>query len=188
MSVKVRCPYVPANDALYIAYHDKEWCMPQHDDAKIYELFLLELFQAGLSWRTLLHKRENFRRAYAGFDAAKVAAFTAEDEVRLQQDAGIIRHAGKIHASIVNARVYLAIQQEWGSFAAYIWHFTAGKAIYEPLAVTRNALSDAVTRDLKKRGTKFAGTTSIYSFLQAIGIIYSHAPECFCYQRDGWGK
>ena len=105
---KIRCPYVPVDDALYVAYHDTEWCVPQHDDAKIYELFLLELFQAGLSWRTLLHKRENFRRAYAGFDVARVAAFTPEDEARLLQDAGIIRHAGKIRASIVNARVYQA--------------------------------------------------------------------------------
>lgn len=186
LAEQVRCPYVPAGDALYVAYHDTEWCMPQHDDAKIYELFLLELFQAGLSWRTLLHKRENFRRAYAGFDVARVAAFTAQDEARLLQDAGIIRHAGKIRASIVNARVYQAIQQEWGSFDAYIWHFTDGQTVYEPLTTTRNALSDAVTNDLKHRGTKFAGTTSIYSFLQAIGIIYSHAPECFCYARDGW--
>lgn len=185
----VRCPGIPAGDELYLRYHDEEWCQPKHDDRDLYELFVIELFQAGLSWRTLLHKRENFRRAYDGFDVDKVAAYGDAEVERLMNDPGIIRHRGKILASIGNSRVFRDIQDEFGSFDAYVWGFTDGKVLYEPGgAVTKNQVSDALSRDLKRRGVRFAGSVTMYSYLQAVGVIYSHAPECFCYARDGWEK
>ncbi len=182
----IRCPYLPQGDALYRSYHDEEWCQPKHDDGALYELFVIELFQAGLSWRTLLHKRENFRAAYEDFDVNRVAAFDEAKVKDLLQDAGIIRHEQKIRASIHNSRIFLKIQEEFGSFDRYIWSFTDGQVLYEPLTTTRNDLSDRVAKDLKRRGMKFAGSVTIYSYLQAIGVIYSHSPECFCSKRDGY--
>jgi DNA-3-methyladenine glycosylase I len=178
---KKRCRWVPEGDELYVRYHDEEWGRPEHDDGRLYEMFLLEMFQAGLSWRLLLHKRENFRKAYDGFDVDKVAAYGEADVERLMADAGIVRNRAKIEASISNSRIFKEIQKEFGSFDSYIWHFTGGKTIREDLSVTRDGLSDEVSSDLKKRGCRFAGTTSIFSFLQSVGIINSHDPDCFVY-------
>lgn len=180
---KIRCPYMPENDELYLKYHDEEWCVPEHDDRKLYEMFVLELFQAGLSWRTLLHKRENFRAAYDGFDVRKVAAYDEEKIDQLMQDSGIIRSRPKIEASVSNSRIFLQIQDEYGSFDRYIWSFTAGEPVYVLLGVTKNELSDRVTADLKKRGVKYAGSVTIFSYLQAVGVINSHLPECFCSRK-----
>ena len=181
-----RCDYVNEANPLYRHYHDEEWSVPQHDDNKLYEMLLLECFQAGLSWEIVLNKREGFRRAYAGFDVRQVAAY---DEARCQallQDAGIIRNRRKILASIQNSRVFLQIQQEYGSFDRYIWHFTAGETCIEPYYLrTTSPLSDAVSRDLRKRGMTFVGSTIIYSYLQAIGVINGHGEECdLCPQKQ----
>lgn len=174
-----RCQYAFLGDPLYLQYHDEEWGRPVHDDAKLYEMFVLELFQAGLSWRTLLHKRENFRRAYDGFDLEKVCAYGEEDVERLMSDAGIIRSRSKIEASIQNSRIFRAIVQEYGSFDAYLWSYTDGKVLQIPGDVTRNEISDAMSDDLKRRGMKFCGSVTIYSYLQAVGVINSHEPGCF---------
>ena len=177
-----RCGWVPTKDPIYIHYHDEEWGTPCHDEMALYELFLLELFQAGLSWSLLLHKRENFRTAFDSFNPVKVAAYGEADVERLMSDAGIVRSEGKIRAAINNAQVFLNIQDEFGSFDAYIWGFTNGETLNIPLEITKNELSDAISKDLKKRGCKYAGSVTIYSFLQAIGVIDSHSPECFRHQ------
>ena len=174
-----RCAWVNPDDPIYIKYHDEEWGIPLHDDHALYELFLLEMFQAGLSWATILHKRENFRRAYEGFHPERVAAFDAAKIDALMQDAGIVRNRRKIEASITNSRVFLDIVREYGSFDAYIWGFTEGKSIRESWELrTTSPLSDRITKDLKRRGMKFVGSTSIYSTLQAIGVLSAHAEDC----------
>ena len=177
-----RCSYVPMNDPPYIHYHDEEWCVPSHDEHYLYEMLMLECFQAGLSWRTILSKRENFRKAYEGFDPHKVACFDEEKINAMMQDAGIIRHRRKIEGSIINTRIFLAIEEEWGSFDHYIWSFTNGEIVYE-YDKTRSELSDRVSKDLKKRGMKFIGSVTIYSYLQAIGVINSHEPICYKYKK-----
>ena len=145
---------------------------------KLFELLLLECFQAGLSWECVLNKREGFRRAFAGFDLEKVCAFTEEDVERLMQDAAIIRHRRKIEAAIGNARVFREIQREFGSFARYLWQWTEGEVLHE-YGRTTSPLSDALSKDLKKRGMRFVGSTTIYSYLQAVGVIESHESDCF---------
>ena len=161
-----RCAWVNPDDPIYIKYHDEEWGIPLHDDQALYELFLL-------------HKRENFRRAYEGFLPERVAAFDAAKIDALMQDAGIVRNRRKIEASITNSRIFLDIVREYGSFDAYIWGFTDGKSIHESweLRIT-SPLSDRITKDLKRRGMKFVGSTSIYSTLQAIGVLAAHAEDC----------
>lgn len=176
-----RCGYVNLKNPRYVEYHDREWCTPCHDDAKLYEMFVLELFQAGLSWEILLNKRENFRAAYSGFDVDVVAGYGEQDVEHLMSDPGIVRNRAKIVASIGNSRVFQDISREFGSFDAYIWGFTGGKTIYEDPPVTKDALSDSVSKDLKKRGVKFAGSVTIFSYLQAIGVINSHEKDCFRY-------
>jgi DNA-3-methyladenine glycosylase I len=173
------------NDPLYRKYHDEEWSRPEHEESKLYGLFVLELFQAGLSWRTLLHKRENFRQAFDDFDVQKIASYGETKINELMENPGIIRNRKKIEAAVVNARVVMEIQKEFGSFSAYLWHFTKGKSIVHPLRITHDALSDDVSRDMKERGMKFCGSVTIYSFLQAAGIIYSHTKDCPCWKRDG---
>ena len=164
---KTRCPWVPEKDELYIRYHDEEWGHEQHDDHMLYEMLILESFQAGLSWITILRKRENFRKAYDGFDVKKTAAYGEEKEAELMSDPGIIRNRAKIRASICNSRVFLAIQQEFGSFDRYLYSFTDGKVIRESCGIrTTSPLSDAISKDLKKRGMRFVGSTTIYSYLQ----------------------
>lgn len=185
---KRRCPGVIEAGPVYLKYHDEEWGKPEHNEQKLYEMFLLELFQAGLSWILLLNKRENFRRAFDGFDVRKIAAYDEPKVTELLKDEGIIRSRAKIEAAIHNARIVLDIKKEFGSFSKYLWHFTDGQSIIEDISVTRDDLSDRVSADMKKRGIKFAGSVTIFSFLQAVGIIYSHDKCCFCYARDGADK
>ena len=174
-----RCSWVKLDDPIYVKYHDEEWGQPLHDDHALYELFILETFQAGLSWATILHNRENFRRAYEGFIPARVAAFDAAKVEELMQDAGIVRNRRKIEASIRNSRVFLDIVKEFGSFDRYIWSFTDGKSVRESCELrTTSPLSDTVSKDLKKRGMAFVGSTCIYSTLQAIGVLAAHTDDC----------
>ncbi len=175
---KRRCFWANPKNERYVRYHDEEWGRPVHDDSKLFEMLLLECFQAGLSWECILNKREGFRRAFAGFNLEKVCAFTAEDVERLMQDAAIIRHRRKIEAAIGNARVFRAIQQEFGSFDRYLWQWTGNQSLRE-YGRTTSPVSDALSKDLKKRGMKFVGSTTLYSYLQAVGIIESHEPGCF---------
>ena len=181
-----RCRWCNLRNPLYVAYHDEEWGKPQYDDRKLFELLVLEPFQAGLSWETILNKRENFRKAFDDFDPVQISRYDDVKIASLMENPGIIRNRRKIEASIQNAVIFLQIQSQWGSFSDYIWHFTKGHAIYE-VDNTSSSLSDRISADLKKRGMKFIGTTIVYSYLQAIGIIYSHDRECFLYQENPSG-
>lgn len=176
-----RCRWCNPANPVYIAYHDHEWGIPVHDDRKLFELLVLEPFQAGLSWETILNKRENFRQAFDGFDPVIIQHYTEAKIQSLMQNTGIIRNRKKIEAAVCNAAVFLKIQEEWGSFFKYIWHFTEEKTVYET-DKTSSPLSDLIASDLKKRGMKFIGTTIIYSYLQAIGIIYSHDRTCYLFK------
>ncbi len=182
-----RCPWCESDD-LYISYHDKEWGTPVHDDIKHFEFLVLESFQAGLSWRTILNKRENFRKAFDGFDPKKVAKYDKKKVWKLMKDAGIIRNRRKIEAAINNAKRFLEVQKEFGSFDKYIWGFTkfkpkinSWKRMSQIPATTK--LSDRISEDLKKRGFKFVGSTVIYAHLQAIGIVNDHIVSCFRYKE-----
>jgi DNA-3-methyladenine glycosylase I len=182
-----RCPW-PTGDPLMIAYHDTEWGVPLHDDQKLYEFIVLDGAQAGLSWSTVLRKRENFRKAFKGFDPKIVARFKAKDVERLLKDAGIIRNRLKIESAIINARKFLEIKKEFGSFGAYIWQFTGGKTIRHRCRrladiPTRSKESDAMSKDLKKRGFKFVGSTICYAFMQAAGMVNDHLVNCFRYRE-----
>lgn len=169
-------------------YHDKEWGVPVHDDKKLYEFLLLEGAQAGLNWTTILKKRENYRKAFADFDPAKVAKFTDRDVNRLLADEGIIRNRLKINAAITNARKLLEVQREFGSFEKYIWQFVGGKPIQngfksrEEVPATAKE-SDAMSKDLRKRGFRFVGSTICYSFMQAVGMVNDHMVDCFRYDE-----
>lgn len=161
-----------------MAYHDHEWGVPLHDDGRLFELLILECFQAGLSWECILNKREAFRVAFEGFNPIQVAQF---DEVKTQEllaNKAIVRNKLKIQAAITNARTFLDIQQEFGSFDTYLWSWTNGEVVYE-VGKTSSSLSDQISKDLKRRGMKFVGTTIIYAYLQAAGVISSHEPSCF---------
>lgn len=177
-----RCKWCNLKNQLYVKYHDEEWGIPSYDDKKLFELLVLEPFQAGLSWETILMKRESFRRAFDNFDIDKICNYEEGKIGELLKDSSIIRNRRKIEASIVNARAFREIQKEWGTFSNYIWHFTNGEVIYE-VDKTCSELSDHIAKDMKKRGMKFIGTTIIYSYLQAIGVIYSHDIECFLYKE-----
>jgi DNA-3-methyladenine glycosylase I len=185
-----RCAWPVAADPLYIEYHDKEWGVPVYEDKKIFEFLVLESAQAGLSWRTVLNKRENFYRAFAGFDPIKVSRFTQKDVQRLLQDAGIIRNRLKIEAAINNAQRFLQVQKEFQTFAGYIWGFVGGKPIRnkwrslkELPIVTEEA--EALSKDLKQRGFKFLGPTVIYAHMQATGMVNDHTVDCFRYKQVG---
>ncbi|RZS99620.1 DNA-3-methyladenine glycosylase I [Aquimarina brevivitae] len=173
-------------DALYEAYHDQEWGVPLHDDKDLFEFLLLESFQAGLSWITILKKRENFRIAFDGFDYHRIAKYDQNKIDSLLQDSGIIRHKLKIKAAVTNAQLFIDIQREFGSFDQYIWKFVDGQPIvnswqsYKDNPAT-TATSDAISKDLKKRGFKFVGSTIIYAFMQAIGMVNDHQIDCFRY-------
>ncbi len=169
-------------------YHDTEWGRPVHDERKLFEFLLLEGFQAGLSWSTILKKRENFRKAFSGFDYKKIARYTAKDIARLMKDAGIIRNHLKIHAAVTNARAFLKTQKEYGSFDRYIWSFVKNKPIVNKWKHIRQLpastkLSDTVSADLKKHGFKFVGTTIVYAHMQATGMVNDHLTYCFRYPR-----
>jgi len=173
-----------------IEYHDTEWGVPLHDDGKIYEFLVLEGMQAGLSWATVLHKRENFRAAFRGFDPKTVAEFGPRDLARLLSDAGIIRNRLKLEAAIVNARNFLAVQKEFGSFDRYIWDFTGGKPVRNRCRVLTDIRatspeSDRISRDMKQRGFKFVGSTIIYAHMQATGMVNDHLVGCFRHRQVG---
>lgn len=189
MENKIRCAWAEAGDENYIAYHDNEWGKPVHDDQTHYEFLVLESFQSGLSWKTILNKRNNFRKAFADFDYKKVAKFNEDKVHQLLQNQGIVRNQLKIRAAINNAQRFQEVRQEFGSFDSYIWSFTNNKVIIghwknksEVPATTD--LSDRVAKDLKKRGFKFLGSTTVYAYLQAIGIINDHTTDCFCYKNE----
>ena len=175
---------------MIVAYHDTEWGVPLHDDRKLYEFLVLDAAQAGLSWRTVLLKRENYRQAFDGFDARKIARYGDRDVARLLADAGIIRNRLKVNSAIINARQFLAVQEEFGSFDRYIWQFTGGKTRvnrFRQLAdlPSHTAESDAMSKDLKKRGFKFVGTTICYAFMQAAGMVNDHLVDCFRHHALG---
>jgi DNA-3-methyladenine glycosylase I len=184
----IRCPWPVADDRLYLDYHDTEWGVPVHDDRKLFEFVVLEVFQAGLSWRTVLHKRQNFRKAFAGFDYRKVAKFTAKDMKRLVADAGIIRNRAKIEAAVNNAQRMLEVRDEFGTFAKYMWSWVGGKPIINrprTLKDYKPYTDEAVTwaKDLKKRGFKFLGPTVVYAHMQAVGMVNDHVVECFRFRE-----
>ena len=178
-----RCFWVNEKNKLYIKYHDEEWCVPKYDDHSLYELLILESFQAGLSWECVLNKREAFRLAYDNFDIDRIILY-GDDKIReLMDNKNIIRNRLKIKASINNSKIFKKIQKEYGSFSNYIWSFSNNKIVYEDFSVTTNRLSDTISKDLKKRGMSFVGSTIIYSYLQAIGVIFSHGKDCFEYSE-----
>ena len=180
-----RCFWANPKNERYIRYHDEEWGQPVYDDKKLFEMLILESFQAGLSWECVLNKREAFREAFDGFDLKKVCGYQEEQVERLMQNKEIIRNRRKITAAIKNANFFLEIQKEFGSFSDYLWHFTGHEIIYET-GKTTSELSDTVSADLYKRGMRFVGSTIIYSYLQAVGIIYSHEDGCYlCREKTG---
>ncbi len=172
-----------SGDPLMIKYHDEEWGIPVHDDRKIFEFMVLDAFQAGLSWRTILHKRENFRKAFDNFEPAKIDRYTDKDYDRLMADAGIVRNRAKISGTMVNARLFLDVQKEFGTFDRYIWQFTGGKTMennWESMKQipASSKESDAMSANLKKRGFKFVGSTICYAFMQAAGMVNDHLVKC----------
>jgi DNA-3-methyladenine glycosylase I len=180
--VKARCRW--AKTPASIAYHDKEWGVPVHDDRVLFEFLVLEGAQAGLSWETILNKRENYRKAFAGFDPAKVSRFSSSKKEALMQDAGIVRNRLKIESTVTNAKAFLAVQEEFGSFDAYVWRFVGGKPKVNRRATlkdipARSEESDALSKDLLKRGFRFVGTTIIYAYMQATGMVDDHVRGCF---------
>lgn len=185
--MKKRCFWV-SSDPLYIEYHDKEWGVPVYEDGELFEFLILETFQAGLSWITILKKRENFRVAFDNFDYNKIANYGEDKFDELIQNAGIIRNKLKVKATISNARIFMEVQQEFGSFSKYIWGFVAGKPVTnvfnkrEEVPAT-TALSDVISKDLKKRGFKFVGSTVIYAYMQAVGMVNDHTTDCFRYDE-----
>lgn len=180
---KLRCKWCNLNNPIYIQYHDEEWGVPVSDDRKLLEFLVLEPFQAGLSWEIVLGKREHFRKAFDNYDVEKICSYGEGKMAELLDNPKIIRNRRKIEAAINNTKIFKEIQEEWKSFSNYIWHFTKGKVIYE-CGKTSSLLSDEITQDLKKRGMKFIGTTTMYAYLQAIGMIYSHDEMCFMYRNE----
>lgn len=178
-----RCKWCNLNNPKYIEYHDKEWGKANHNDKYLYEMLILECFQAGLSWECILNKRDNFRNAYDNFDINKVSLYDENKINELLNNKNIIRNKLKIKASINNTIIFKTIVNQYGSFYNYLKMFTNNRIIYE-LDKTTNELSDDISKDLKKRGMKFVGSTTIYSYLQAIGVIYSHDRECFLYKNN----
>ena len=178
-----RCAWARGADPEMQRYHDEEWGRPEHDDRRLFEMLTLEGAQAGLSWSTILHKRAGYRRAFARFDPSKVARFDARRRAALMRDPGIVRNRLKIDSTVSNARAFLEVQREFGSFDRYLWSFVAGKPVVTHRASrrlpARTALSDRISRDLVRRGFRFVGTTIVYAFLQAVGVVDDHARNCF---------
>lgn len=183
MDSKTRCRWCNVKNPLYVEYHDKEWGVPRFDDAYLYEMLILESFQAGLSWECVLNKREAFRKAYDGFDIERVINYGDDKIGELISNPDIIRNKLKIKASVANSRVFKDIVTEYGSFYNYLCTFTGGDVIYE-VGKTTNELSDALSHDLQWRGMRFVGSVTVYSYLQAIGVIYSHEEGCFMYKTE----
>ena len=176
-----RCTWAENAEAIYQNYHDNEWGVPVYEDQKLFEMLILEGMQAGLNWITVLKKREAFREAFDGFDVARVAGYSEEKQKELLQNPGIIRNRLKIKAAVKNAAVFQQIQKEYGSFSAYLWGFSEGRVMYrtQKELPTHTALSDEISADLYKRGMRFVGSVIIYSYLQAVGIVNDHEPDCF---------
>ncbi len=190
MSDKLRCSWVNLKNPLSIQYHDEEWGVPVFDDRLLFEMLVLESAQAGLSWETILNKRDNYRIALDGFDPAIISNYDEQKIHALLKNKGIIRHRLKIESTIHNAKVFLKIQSEYGSFAQYLWTFVNHKTIYNQhadytLSPTKTALSDKISQDLKRRGMKFVGSTTLYAFMQAVGLVNDHQMNCFLYHKDG---
>jgi len=178
-----RCRWASGADSDYVRYHDREWGRPQHQDRRLFELLILEGAQAGLSWATILRKRAGYRRAFARFDPRRVARFDARRRAALLRDPGIVRNRLKIEATVTNARAFLAVQREFGSFDRYLWSFVDGRPLLNrprPGAVpARTPLSDRISKDLRARGFRFVGSTIVYAYLQAVGVVNDHARGCF---------
>ncbi|HUX27435.1 MAG TPA: DNA-3-methyladenine glycosylase I [Terracidiphilus sp.] len=174
-----RCSW-PGNDPLYLAYHDEEWGVPLYDSRSLWEMLMLEGFQAGLAWIVILRKREAFRKAFKGFDPAAVACFSESDITRLLEDPGIVRSRAKIEATIHGARIYLAMQDAGEDFSSFVWKMAGGKPIQNSgPVVAKTPLSEEISAELKKRGFKFVGPVIVYAWMQAVGIVNDHAPDCF---------
>lgn len=183
-----RCPWASPDDPVYLAYHDEEWGIPVHDERRLFEFLILEGAQAGLSWSTILHKRQHYREAFAGFDPGKVARFSARDRERLLKNPGIVRNRLKIEAAVINARAFIRLQQEFSGFDNYIWRFVGGKPLSNRWldmnqVPNRTVISDAMSKDLKKHGFKFVGSTICYAFMQATGMVNDHLTGCFRHRR-----
>ena len=190
---KPRCTWAPSGKPLYLAYHDEQWGVPVHDDRVLFEMLILEGAQAGLSWETILNKRAAYRRAFDRFDPRKVAGYDARKVRALLADAGIVRNRLKIAAAVTNARAFLAVQREFGSFDAYVWRFVGGNPKRNVWAhhreiPARTPESDALSRDLKRRGFTFVGSTICYAFMQACGLVNDHTTECFRYREVKRGR
>lgn len=185
METPKRCYWVNPQNELYCRYHDLEWGTPIRDDRTMYELFLLETFQAGLSWITILKKREAFRAAFDGFDVEKVASYGEDKITLLLQDAAIIRSRGKISGAIANAKIVLDLQKEFGSFCNYLWSFSNGKVVVQKDGGyrTTSPISDSMSADMKRRGMRYVGSVTLYSFLQAAGIVNDHEKSCYRYDE-----
>ncbi|MCH7549084.1 MAG: DNA-3-methyladenine glycosylase I [Candidatus Krumholzibacteriota bacterium] len=184
-----RCQWC-GTDPVYVAYHDREWGVPVHDDRTLFEMLLLEGAQAGLSWITILRKRENYRKAFDNFDAQKIARYTAVRTKKLLTDEGIVRNRLKVESAVTNARAFLEVQKEFGTFDRYIWQFVGGKTVrnrWQRLGEipAHTPESDAMSRDLKKRGFKFVGSTICYAFMQSVGMVNDHTVDCFRYRASG---
>jgi len=186
--VRKRCSWAPEENEIYRVYHDEEWGVPVYDDQTIFEFLVLESAQAGLSWITILRKRENYRKAFVGFDPKKIAKFTAKDVKRLLNDAGIVRNRLKIESTINNAKRFLEVQKEFGNFSKYIWGFVGGKPQKNKWKTlkqvpAKTAVAEVLSKDLKKRGFKFLGPTVIYAHMQATGMVNDHTVDCFRYRE-----
>ncbi|MFC2092575.1 DNA-3-methyladenine glycosylase I [Bacteroidota bacterium] len=187
MKTKKRCEWCLSSD-LMIEYHDKEWGVPLHDDKKLFEYMLLDAFQAGLSWSTIINKRKNFVKAFDGFDVAKISRYRDGKIKKLLNDAGIVRNRLKIHSAVSNAKAFLSIQKEFGSFDKYIWQFVKGEPIINKCKSLKDIPvstkeSDAMSKDLKARGFRFVGTTICYAFMQAAGMVNDHLTDCYRYKE-----
>ncbi len=188
MDKKIRCSWVNLSNQLYIDYHDTEWAVPVYDDNVLFEFLILEGAQAGLSWETILNKREGYRKAFKSFRPHLVAQMTEKDVNRLMLDASIVRNRLKINSTITNAKSFLEIQKEFGSFSKYIWNWVDGKAIVNKWKKVKDVpavtdLAEKISKDLKKRGFKFVGPTIIYAYMQAVGLVNDHTTDCFRYKE-----
>lgn len=182
---KKRCPWVKLENQAYVDYHDKEWGRPVHHDQMHFEMLTLEGAQAGLSWETILNKRENYRKLFADFDPQKVARFSSAKIEKLLQNPGIVRNKLKVESTVTNAKAFLKIQKEFGSFDKYVWQFVNGKSIQNRFKKlkdypSKTEISDVLSKDLKKRGFRFVGSTIIYAYMQAVGLVNDHTTDCFC--------
>jgi DNA-3-methyladenine glycosylase I len=185
--MQMRCAWA-GSDPLLVAYHDEEWGVPSHDDRRLFEFLILEGAQAGLNWMTILRKREGYRRAFADFDPAAVAAFDAAKQQELLQDAGIVRNRLKVAAAVTNAQAFLKVQAEFGSFDAYVWQFVGGRPLHNAWASLSDIPAEtdqarALSKDLKRRGFRFVGPTICYAFMQAVGMVNDHVTDCFRYEE-----